>query len=51
MTAPSIAADTTASEPTLEPAYAISGERQGRWRLDSFFDDRDLAGLHKCVGC
>ena len=43
MTAPSIAADTAASDANPGLAYAISGERQGRWRLDSFFDDRDLA--------
>ena len=45
MTAPSIAADTAASDANPGLAYAISGERQGRWRLDSLFDDRDLAVL------
>ena len=43
MTAPSTATDSTAREATAGLAYAISGEREGRWRLDSLFDDRDLA--------
>jgi hypothetical protein len=43
MTATSTAARASAAEPTFGLAYAIYGERQGRWRLDSLFDDRDLA--------
>ena len=43
MTAASTAAPASAHEPTFGLAYAIYGERQGRWRLDSLFDDRDLA--------
>lgn len=42
MNAPSMVA-AVASEPTLVLDYAIYGERRGRWRLDSLFDDRDLA--------
>ncbi len=43
MTAHSTLAGASESEPTSGLAYAIYGERQGRWRLDSLFDDRDLA--------
>ena len=42
MNAPSMVA-VVASEPTLVLDYAIYGERRGRWRLGSLFDDRDLA--------
>jgi hypothetical protein len=37
------ATDGNAGAATPQPDYAIYGERQGRWRLDSLFDDRDLA--------
>jgi hypothetical protein len=37
------AAAASVGEPTFGLAYAIYGERHGRWRLDSLFDDRDLA--------
>ena len=36
-------AQASASDPALGFPHAIYGERQGRWRLDSLFDDRDLA--------
>ena len=43
MTAATIITRRATSDPTLVLDYAIYGERQGRWRLDSLFDDRDLA--------
>ena len=43
MTTPSVAAGATASHVIPDLAYAVFGERQGRWRLDSLFGDRDLA--------